>query len=309
MWIADNWKNYEVIDCSEGEKLERWGRYTLLRPDPQVIWNTPKECKEWRKLNGHYHRSKKGGGEWEFFDLPEQWSINYNLPNHSDGNAGYVNGSGQLTFNLKPFSFKHTGLFPEQATNWDWFSSLIYNKKKTNPDIEIKVLNLFAYTGGATLAAAAAGASVTHVDASKGMVTWAKENAVSSGLGDAPIRWLVDDCKKFVEREIRRGNHYDGIIMDPPSYGRGPKGEIWKIEEAVYELITLAAELLTDEPLFYLVNSYTTGLQPAVLHYMISTALKKYPGSVEADEIGLPVTESGLYLPCGASGRYEGIIN
>lgn len=307
MWIADNWKDYEVIDCSEGEKLERWGRYTLLRPDPQVIWNTPKKCKQWKKLNGHYHRSKKGGGEWEFFDLPEQWAINYKLPVQPDNGSSYINGDGELTFNLKPFSFKHTGLFPEQATNWDWFSNLIYNKKKQNPDKEIKVLNLFAYTGGATIAAAAAGASVTHVDASKGMVTWAKENAVSSGLGDAPIRWLVDDCKKFVEREIRRGNHYDGIIMDPPSYGRGPKGEIWKIEEAVYELITLAAELLTDDPLFFLVNSYTTGLQPAVLHYMISTALKQFPGTVEADEIGLPVTDSGLYLPCGASGRYSSI--
>ena len=294
MWIADRWNDYEVIDCSEGEKLEHWGPYTLLRPDPQVIWNTPKTNKSWHKLNGHYHRSSKGGGEWEFFSLPEEWSIHYDLEIGK-----------QLTFNLKPFSFKHTGLFPEQATNWDWFSSIIYKRKQENPNREIKVLNLFAYTGGATLAAAAAGASVTHVDASKGMVTWAKENAVSSGLGDAPIRWLVDDCKKFVEREIRRGNHYDGIIMDPPSYGRGPKGEIWKIEEAVYELITLAAELLSDDPLFFLVNSYTTGLQPAVLHYMISTALKEYPGTVEADEIGLPVTETGLYLPCGASGRYE----
>ena len=294
MWIADRWNDYEVIDCSEGEKLEHWGPYTLLRPDPQVIWNTPKTNNSWHKLNGHYHRSSKGGGEWEFFSLPEEWSIHYDLEIGK-----------QLTFNLKPFSFKHTGLFPEQATNWDWFSSIIYKKKQENPNREIKVLNLFAYTGGATLAAAAAGASVTHVDASKGMVTWAKENAVSSGLGDAPIRWLVDDCKKFVEREIRRGNHYDGIIMDPPSYGRGPKGEIWKIEEAVYELITLAAELLSDDPLFFLVNSYTTGLQPAVLHYMISTALKEYPGTVEADEIGLPVTETCLYLPCGASGRYE----
>ena len=294
MWIADRWNDYEVIDCSEGEKLEHWGPYTLLRPDPQVIWNTPKTNKSWHKLNGHYHRSSKGGGEWEFFSLPEEWSIHYDLEIGK-----------QLTFNLKPFSFKHTGLFPEQATNWDWFSSIIYKKKQENPNREIKVLNLFAYTGGATLAAAAAGASVTHVDASKGMVIWAKENAVSSGLGDAPIRWLVDDCKKFVEREIRRGNHYDGIIMDPPSYGRGPKGEIWKIEEAVYELITLAAELLSDDPLFFLVNSYTTGLQPAVLHYMISTALKEYPGTVEADEVGLPVTETGLYLPCGASGRYE----
>ena len=222
--------------------------------------------------------------------LPEQWSIDYK----------------GLTFNLKPFSFKHTGLFPEQATNWDWFSQLIYNEKKKNPDKEIKVLNLFAYTGGATLAAAAAGASVTHVDASKGMVTWAKENAISSGIGDAPIRWLVDDCVKFVEREIRRGNHYDAIIMDPPSYGRGPKGEIWKIEEAVYPLIQLTTQILVDKPLFFLVNSYTTGLQPAVLTYMISTALKKFDGNVESSEIGLPVTCNGLVLPCGASGRFQG---
>ena len=285
MWIANEWKDYQVIDCSSGEKLERWGKYILLRPDPQVIWDTPKKNKNWKKLNGHYHRSKKGGGEWEFFDLPEQWQIHYK----------------SLTFNLKPFSFKHTGLFPEQATNWDWFSEKI--KKANRP---IKVLNLFAYTGGATLAASAAGASVTHVDASKGMVAWAKENAVSSGLADAPIRWIVDDCVKFVEREIRRGNHYDAIIMDPPSYGRGPKGEIWKIEEAVYPLIKLCAQLLTDKPLFFLVNSYTTGLQPAVLNYMISTALSKYEGTVSADEIGLPVSETGLVLPCGASGRFEG---
>ncbi len=287
MWIANNWNDYQVIDCSEGEKLERWGSYLLVRPDPQVIWDTPRTQKGWKKPNAHYHRSKKGGGEWEFFDLPEQWTIRYEPLN--------------LTFNLKPFSFKHTGLFPEQATNWDWFSDLI--KKANRP---IKVLNLFAYTGGATLAAASAGASVTHVDASKGMVTWAKENAVSSGLGDAPIRWIVDDCVKFVEREIRRGNHYDAIIMDPPSYGRGPKGEIWKIEEAVYPLIKLCARLLTDHPLFFLVNSYTTGLQPAVLHYMIQTALSDYKGTVSAEEIGLPVASTGLVLPCGASGRFVG---
>ena len=290
MWIADRWKDYQVIDCSQGKKLERWGKYVLLRPDPQVIWDTPKKNKNWKKLNGHYHRSKKGGGEWEFFDLPNEWSIHYDLPIGE-----------QLTFNLKPFSFKHTGLFPEQATNWDWFSKKI--KEAGRP---IKVLNLFAYTGGATLAAAAAGASVTHVDASKGMVGWAKENAVSSGLAEAPIRWIVDDCVKFVEREIRRGNHYDAIIMDPPSYGRGPKGEIWKIEEAVYPLIKSCAQLLSDKPLFFLVNSYTTGLQPAVLTYMISTALKDFEGTTTSNEIGLPVSETGLVLPCGASGRFEG---
>lgn len=285
MWIADKWKDYEVIDCSNGEKLERWGSYILVRPDPQVIWDTPRKEKGWHKKNAHYHRSKKGGGEWEFFDLPEQWSISYD----------------SLTFQLKPFSFKHTGLFPEQAVNWDWFSKKIKHSGKP-----IKVLNLFAYTGGATLAAAAAGASVTHVDASKGMVTWAKENAASSGLKDAPIRWIVDDCVKFVEREIRRGNHYDAIIMDPPSYGRGPKGEIWKIEDCIHPLVKLCAQLLTDEPLFFLINSYTTGLQPAVLAYLIGTELRAFEGTVTADEIGLPVSSNGLVLPCGASGRFEG---
>lgn len=292
MWLADRWNDYEVIDCSKGEKLERWDKYILVRPDPQVIWDTPKKEKGWKRMNGHYHRSAKGGGEWEFFDLPQEWTIHYTLPIGKD-----------LTFHLKPFSFKHTGLFPEQAANWDWFSQLI--KAETDQGREIKVLNLFAYTGGATLAAAAAGAHVTHVDASKGMVTWAKENAISSGLGDAPIRWLVDDCVKFVEREIRRGNHYDAIIMDPPSYGRGPKGEIWKIEESVYPLIQLCQQILTDNPLFFLINSYTTGLQPAVLSYMMSTVLKPYKGSVTAAEIGLPMSSNGLVLPCGASGRFQ----
>ena len=284
MWIADQWKDYEVIDTSNGEKLERWGDYLLVRPDPQVIWNTPKELTGWRKPNGHYHRSNKGGGEWEFFHLPEEWSISYR----------------ELTFHLKPFSFKHTGLFPEQAANWDWCRDLI--KSAGRP---VKVLNLFAYTGGATVSAAAAGASVTHVDASKGMVTWAKENAVASGLADAPIRWLVDDCGKFVEREIRRGNKYDAIIMDPPSYGRGPKGEIWKIEDSIYPFLDLTSQVLSDDPLFVLLNSYTTGLQPAVLNYMMSTVFaKRFGGHVEADEVGLPVTQSGLVLPCGAAGRW-----
>lgn len=284
MWIAENWKDYEVIDTSCGEKLERWGKYLLVRPDPQVIWNTPKTEKGWTKRNGHYHRSSKGGGEWEFFDLPEEWRIHYQ----------------DLTFHLKPFSFKHTGLFPEQAVNWDWFSNIIRNAGRP-----VKVLNLFAYTGGATLAAARAGAAVTHVDASKGMVAWAKENAASSGLADAPVRWLVDDCVKFVEREIRRDNTYDGIIMDPPSYGRGPKGEIWKIDESIYPFIELTAKLLTRDSLFLLVNSYTTGLQPAVLTYLLHTAVvKKLGGQVVSSEIGLPVTASGLVLPCGASGRW-----
>lgn len=292
MWLADQWNDYEVIDCSKGEKLERWGDYLLVRPDPQVIWDTPKKETGWHKMNGHYHRSSKGGGEWEFFQLPKEWTIQYSLPINK-----------KLTFHLKPFSFKHTGLFPEQAANWNWFSQLIADA--VSKGRQVKVLNLFAYTGGATLAAAAAGASVTHVDASKGMVTWAKENAISSGLKDAPIRWLVDDCVKFVEREIRRGNHYDAIIMDPPSYGRGPKGEIWKIEESVYPLIRLCSQILTDNPLFFLINSYTTGLQPAVLSYMISTVLGTANGTVTASEIGLPVSSNGLVLPCGASGRYE----
>ena len=284
MWIEDNWNEYEVIYCSEGEKLERWGSYLLVRPDPQVIWNTPRTNRGWNDRNAHYHRSSKGGGEWEFFDLPEQWSIRYR----------------GLTFHLKPFHFKHTGLFPEQAANWDWFSELIRHAKRP-----VKVLNLFAYTGGATLSAAAAGASVTHVDAAKGMVTWAKENAAASGLKDAPIRWIVDDCVKFTERELRRGNRYDAVIMDPPSYGRGPKGEVWKIEDAIYPLICLCAKLLTKDPLFFLVNSYTTGLQPAVLSYMMHTALKEFGGSIRAEEIGLTVSENGLILPCGASGRFE----
>ena len=292
MWLADKWKDYEVIDCSQGEKLERWDKYLLVRPDPQVIWDTPKKEKGWKRMNGHYHRSSKGGGEWEFFDLPQEWTIHYNLPINKE-----------LTLHLKPFSFKHTGLFPEQAANWNWFSALIADAVKSGRPV--KVLNLFAYTGGATIAAAAAGASVTHVDASKGMVTWAKENAASSGLGDAPIRWLVDDCVKFVEREIRRGNHYDAIIMDPPSYGRGPKGEIWKIEESVYPLVQLCSQILTDDPLFFLINSYTTGLQPAVLSYMMHTVLGKYNGTITAEEIGLPVSSNGLVLPCGASGRFQ----
>ncbi|MDE5781300.1 MAG: class I SAM-dependent methyltransferase [Lachnospiraceae bacterium] len=288
MWIADNWRDYEVIDCSNGEKLERWGDYLLVRPDPQVIWNTPKTQNGWKKMSGHYHRSSRGGGEWEFFNLPEQWSINYR----------------QLTFNLKPFSFKHTGLFPEQAANWDWFSEIIRCAKRP-----VKVLNLFAYTGGATLAAAKAGASVTHVDASKGMVNWAKENAASSGLSDAPIRWLVDDCVKFVEREIRRGNKYDAIIMDPPSYGRGPKGEIWKIETSIHPFIKLCTQILSKDAIFFLINSYTTGLAPSVLTYMIETEIKsQFGGETISDELGLPVSSNGLVLPCGASGRWKNNI-
>ena len=291
MWIAENWEDFEVLDASGGEKLERWGSYCLVRPDPQVIWQTEKAHSGWKKPNGHYHRSSKGGGSWEFFDLPESWDIHYALP------------EAELNFRLKPFAFKHTGLFPEQAVNWDWFYSLI-----TKSGRPIRVLNLFAYTGGATCAALAAGASVTHVDASKGVVTWAHENAELSGLGKKPVRWLVDDCSKFVQRELRRGNRYDAIIMDPPSYGRGPKGEIWKLEETIYPLLKDCAALLSEEPLFFLLNSYTTGLQPGVLTYMLSSVLKASggrpaPSSVEAEEIGLPVRTSGLVLPCGCSAR------
>ena len=310
MWIAENWKDYEVIDTSDGEKLERWGEYNLVRPDPQVIWSTGHEDKRWKKKNGHYHRSAKGGGEWEFFNLPEEWEIKYPLVN------GIV--SKELTFHLKPFAFKHTGVFPEQAVNWEWTSGIIkraIESGKRDPATRdfaegkpFKVLNLFAYTGGATMAAAAAGAQVTHVDAAKGMVAWAKENAASSGLSEAPIRWLVDDCTKFVERELRRGNTYDGIIMDPPSYGRGPKGEIWKIEESIWPFVQLAAQLLSKDASFFLINSYTTGLQPAVLTYMIESAIKAERGGwVESSEIGLPVSLSGLVLPCGASGRWSSL--
>ena len=285
MWIADHWKDYAVLDCGGGEKIERWGSQILQRPDPQAIWARDKDCKAWNRPNAIYHRSNAGGGRWEIRKLPEQWAIHY----------------GDLTFQLKPMSFKHTGLIPEQAANWDFIDRMIRGAGRP-----ISVLNLFAYTGGATLAAANAGASVCHVDASKGMVQWARENAASSGLADRPIRWIVDDCVKFVEREIRRGNHYDAIIMDPPSYGRGPKGEIWKIEDAIYPLVKLCAKPLADKPLFYLINSYTTGLQPAVLTYMLSTAVKaNHGGHVIADEVGLPVSGNGLVLPCGASGRWE----
>lgn len=327
MWAAKNWTDYEVIDASDGEKLERWGDYVLLRPDPQVIWHTPKGAPQWKKLNAHYHRSSKGGGEWEFFDLPKEWEIAYRLKGRepedvalqaSDGGTSdSAPGSfadeaasapgAVLRFRLQPFSFKHTGLFPEQAANWDWFSSIIMRAKASHPSREIKVLNLFAYTGGATLVAAAAGAHVTHVDASKGMVAWAKENAHITGIPETSVRWLVDDCRKFVEREIRRGNHYDAIIMDPPSYGRGPKGEIWKLEDALYDFVAACEKLLGKQPLFFLINSYTTGLQAGVIGYMLSSIVgKKYGGTVAADEIGLPVAASGLTLPCGCSGRFSG---
>ena len=286
MRLSDKWQDYCLIDTSDGERLERWGDVTLIRPDPQIIWKCSGEAPEWRTAHAKYNRSSSGGGSWDYRrKLPESWQIKY----------------GELTFMVKPTGFKHTGLFPEQAVNWDYCMNAI-----RGADRPINVLNLFAYTGGATLAAAAAGASVTHVDASKGMVNWAKENAAVSGLSDKPIRWLVDDCVKFVEREIRRGNHYDAIIMDPPSYGRGPKGEIWKIEDAIHPLVKLCAQLLSDKPLFFLINSYTTGLAPAVLTYMLSIEVKsKFGGSVISDEIGLPVAKNGLILPCGASGRWS----
>ena len=310
MHVADRWKDYKVLDTSSGEKLEDFGGYLLIRPDPQVIWKTPKKHPGWKKPNAHYHRSSKGGGSWEFFDLPKQWQISYELPGDISGegldrDAADARGP-RIVFNLKPFSFKHTGVFPEQAVNWDRCSRLIQRRIRETGEAP-KVLNLFAYTGGATLAAAASGAKLTHVDSSKGMVTWAKENAAASGLSEAPIRYLVDDCTKFVERELRRGNTYDGIIMDPPSYGRGPKGEIWKIEDDIFDFVKLCERLLSDRPLFFLINSYTTGLQPGVLSYMLETVVASKPGRkgvVESDEIGLPVAEGRLTLPCGASGLW-----
>lgn len=283
MWVADNWNDYTVVDTSDGEKLEYWGKYSLLRPDPQVIWKTEKKNPLWRKADASYKRSKSGGGAWSDNKLPESWIISYH----------------DLRFRIKPMGFKHTGLFPEQATNWDWMRGLIENAGRS-----ISVLNLFAYTGGATVACAKAGASVCHVDASRGMVAMAKENAELSALSDAPIRYIVDDCKKFIEREIRRGRKYDAIIMDPPSYGRGPTGEIWKIEENIDAFVSLCSEVLSEQPLFFLLNSYTTGLSASTMKYITDTRLlKKYKGESSADELGLPVKESGLFLPCGSSVR------
>ena len=284
MWIAEHWKDYEVIDTSGGEKLERWGEFTLVRPDPQVIWDTPKKNQLWRNFDARYARSNTGGGHWSQHRLPERWQVRY----------------GNLTFNVKPMNFKHTGVFPEQAANWDFIQDTIRHAGRP-----ISVLNLFAYTGGATLAAAAAGASVCHVDAAKGMVAWAKENAKSSGLEDRPIRWIVDDCAKFVEREIKRGRKYDAIIMDPPSYGRGPSGEIWKLEENLFPFVQLVSGVLSDDPLFVIINSYTTGLAPSVLGYILDTVVTTcYGGGSRCEELGLPVTDSGLVLPCGSTGRW-----
>ena len=282
MRATNHWKDYELLDTSAGERLERWGNILLIRPDPQVIWNTPKTHPGWKNAHARYHRSKTGGGHWEYLKpIPEVWAIEY------EG----------LKFQLKPMGFKHTGLFPEQAVNWDWCTKYIQNAK-----VPMKVLNLFAYTGGATLACSRAGASVTHVDASKGMVAWAKENAVVSGLADRPLRWLVDDCVKFVKREIRRGNKYNGIILDPPSYGRGPGGEIWQLEEKLYDFLVDCREILDPENGFLIINSYTTGLSPSVMGYLLGDLLvSRFGGEVLSDEIGLTVTQSGLVLPCGAT--------
>ena len=282
MRFSTDWKDYELLDCSGGERLERWGDFVLVRPDPQVIWKTEKENPLWFSPNGIYHRSKTGGGQWEIRGkLPPFWSVKYK----------------DLSFNIKTMGFKHTGLFPEQAVNWD-----VLRKVIREADRDVKVLNLFAYTGGATIACLAEGASVVHVDASKGMVAWAKENAVSSSVADRSVRWIVDDCVKFVQREIRRGNRYDIIIMDPPSYGRGPGGEVWKLEDEVFAFVELCAELLSDDALLMLVNSYTTGLSPSVMEYILaSTVSPENGGKTFSSEIGLPVSGSGLVLPCGAS--------
>ena len=284
MWISDAWQDFELIDCADGEKLERWGKYTLVRPDPQAIWSTPRKDARWNTSDAQYHRSESGGGRWSKAKLPEEWKIRYR----------------DLTFHVKPMNFKHTGLFPEQATNWDWASQLIRSSGR-----EVSVLNLFAYTGAASIACAKAGAAVCHVDAAKGMVAWGRENASASGLAEAPIRWIVEDCAKFVEREIRRGRRYDALIMDPPSYGRGPGGEVWKLEKDLWPFVSLCAGVLSDDPLFVLINSYTTGLSPSVLTYITESIFtRKYGGRSEAQELGLPVTDSGLVLPCGASCRW-----
>ena len=285
MWVSDKWRDFELLDCSRGEKLERWGRYTVVRPDPQAIWDTPRSDRRWQHCDGRYTRSASGGGSWDRGSLPASWQISY----------------GELTFNVKPMSFKHTGLFPEQAANWDYIM-----RKVRSAGRPISVLNLFAYTGAATVAALAAGASVCHVDAAKGMVAWAKENAASSGVADRSVRWIVDDCAKFVEREIRRGRRYDAIIMDPPSYGRGPGGEVWKLEDDLWDFVSLTAGVLSDDPLFVIINSYTTGLSPSVLTYIAESIFtRRFGGRAESRELGLPVTATGLCLPCGAACRWE----
>ena len=282
MRFSENWRDYELIDTSDGERLERWGDIILIRPDPQIIWNSKKKNPLWRDAHARYHRSNKGGGHWETYKkVPDRWTIGYR----------------DLVFNIKPMGFKHTGVFPEQAVNWDFAADII--EKSDRP---LKILNLFGYTGCATLACMKAGATVCHVDASKGMVQWAKENAQSSKIADKPVRWLVDDCVKFVQREIRRGNKYDGIIMDPPSYGRGPGGEVWKLEEQLYSLVDVCIQVLSDDPVFFILNSYTTGLSPAVMEYFLNIMLKnRFGGEVLSDEIGLKVSDTGLILPCGST--------
>ncbi len=284
MWVSDQWKDYELIDCGRGEKLERWGDKFLVRPDPQAIWSTPRNHRGWRMPDARYARSSSGGGQWADKSVPQRWQVNYR----------------DLTFNVGLMNFKHTGVFPEQAANWDFAREQIRNAGRP-----VSVLNLFAYTGGATIACAAAGASVCHVDAAKGMVQWARDNAKSSGLEAKPIRWIIDDCGKFVEREIRRGRKYDAVIMDPPSYGRGPSGEVWKLEENLYPFVELVSGVLSGEPLFVILNSYTTGLAPSVLTYILQTVIGgKFGGRTVSDELGLPVTQTGLALPCGATGRW-----
>ena len=285
MNIANNWKDYEILDMADGEKLERWGNIFLVRPDPQIIWKEKIFPNKWKKINARYNRSKTGGGSWEYTsNLPKAWQIKYK----------------NLTFNIKPMGFKHTGLFPEQAVNWDWMIDKIQKEKR-----EIKVLNLFAYTGGATVACLSAGASVCHVDSSKGMTAWAKENVISSGLEKKNVRYIVDDVLKFVAREIRRGNKYDAIIMDPPSYGRGANGEVWKFEENIDELIKLCSKLLSENPLFFLVNSYTTGISATVIENILKMNLKIKNGKYSSGEIGLPMTDSKLTLPCGIFAKWE----
>ena len=285
MWLSDQWKDYELLDASGGERLERWGDHVLVRPDPQAIWKTARTHPGWKRPEGRYSRSHSGGGSWDKGSLPAAWNISY----------------GDLRFHVKPMNFKHTGLFPEQAVNWDWMRRKIRAAGRS-----VSVLNLFAYTGGATVACLAAGASVCHVDAAKGMVAWAKENASLSGVADGSVRWIVDDCGKFVEREIRRGHRYDAIIMDPPSYGRGPGGEIWKLEDNLWDFVSLCKGVLSDEPLFVLINSYTTGLAPSVLTYMTDNIFtSELGGASRSEELGLPVSQSGLALPCGASCRWE----
>ena len=285
MRVAKNWTEYKLLDTSNGDKFESWNGHTLVRPDPQVIWKTPHKV-DWNKANAIYHRSSEGGGSWSYNSkLPESWTMNYK----------------NLTFKIKPTGFKHTGLFPEQAVNWDFMAHKIKNANR-----EISVLNMFAYTGGATLSCAEAGASVCHVDASKGMVNWARENAQLSHLDDKPIRWIVDDCEKFVSREIRRGRKYDAIVMDPPSYGRGKNGEIWKLEDGIYDLINLCTGVLSENPLFFIVNSYTTGLSPSVIAYIMEEVIvSKFGGKVSYDEIGLPVRNTNLVLPCGSTAIWE----